>query len=220
MVKKGQAVREGDPILIFQNAFDEEDANLLLKNLNNEDGDVTEIGRNVVKSKVTGVISDIKIYRTCDVDEFSDSLKKIINSYERDIKAKKKIAAQASNDVHFDSTDKLPATGKLKNTDGILIEIYMKYHDKLSCGDKLTLNNANKCVLMDLYADDEAPYTDFRPNEAIDQIGSAASLDGRMLTSTIKLGAMNKVLIELQRSVCDIYGIPWKDLHQIKESNS
>ena len=52
IAKKGQAVTEGDPILIFQNAYDEEDANLLLKQLNNEDGDVSEIGRNIIKSKV------------------------------------------------------------------------------------------------------------------------------------------------------------------------
>jgi hypothetical protein len=216
IAKRGQKVREGDPVMIYQNAFDEDDASILLKNLNNEDGDVTEIGRNVIKSKVTGEISDIKIYRTCDLDEMSESLRKIISTREEEIRKKKSKLKGCSNDVHFDSSGKLPATGKLKNVDGILIEIYMKYHDKLSCGDKLTLNNANKCVLMNVFSDDEAPYTDFRPNEPIDQIGSASSLDGRMLTSTIKLGALNKAMVELQRSVCDIYGIPWKNIHEIK----
>jgi hypothetical protein len=216
IAKRGQKVREGDPVMIYQNAFDEDDASILLKNLNNEDGDVTEIGRNVIKSKVTGEISDIKIYRTCDLDEMSESLRKIISTHEEEIIKKKAKLKGCSNDVHFDSSGKLPATGKLKNVDGILIEIYMKYHDKLSCGDKLTLNNANKCVLMNVFSDDEAPYTDFRPNEPIDQIGSASSLDGRMLTSTIKLGALNKAMVELQRSVCNIYGIPWKNIHEIK----
>lgn len=216
IVNKGQSIEEGEPMLIFQNAFDEEDANLLLKNLNNEDGDVTEIGRNVIKSKVTGTIADIKIYRTCEIDELSDSLKKIVISHEKKIKDMKKISDKASNDVYTDSIEKLPQVGKLKHVDGVLIEIYMKYHDKLSVGDKLS-SNANKCVLMSVYPDDEAPYTDFRPDEAIDLCNSCSALDGRMITSIIKIGALNKVMIELHRSVCDIMGVKWDNIHEIKE---
>ena len=94
----------------------------------------------------------------------------------------------------------------------------MKYHDKLGVGDKVA-SNANKNVIMHVYPDDKAPYTDFRPNEAIDLIGSCSALDGRMITSVIKMGALNKVMIELQRSICDIYGIQWKTIHQIKDDD-
>ena len=219
IVTKGQSIVEGEPLLIFQNAFDEEDANLLLKNLNNEDGDVSEIGRNTVKSKVTGTIADIKIYRTCEIDELSESLKKIVVSHENKIKALKKISDKASNEVYTDSVEKLPQVGKLKNVDGVLIEIYMKYHDKLSVGDKLS-SNANKHVLMDVYKDSEAPYTDFRPDEAIDLCASCSALDGRMITSIIKIGALNKVMIELHRSVCDIMDIKWDTIHEIKDKNT
>ena len=218
LAKKGQEVVEGEPVLIFQNAYDEADANLLLKNLNNEDGDVNEIGRNVIKSKVTGVISDIKIYRTCEIDELSESLKKIVTAYESKINKTERIAKKASNDVRLSPHTKLPQSGKLKNVDGVYIEIYMRYHDKMSVGDKSVLNNANKCVLMDIYSDNEAPYTDLRPNEPIDQLGGAGSLDGRIITSTIKIGALNKVMIELQRKCCEIYGVQWKNLHEIKDS--
>jgi hypothetical protein len=217
MIKKGTEVKEGDPILIFQNAYDEEDANILLKNLNNEDGDVTEIGRNVVKSKVTGVISDIKIYRTCEIDELSESLRKIVKSRETEINRLKKLAKDSETEVQLDSGDKLPQTGKLKNVDGVLIEIYMKYHDKLSVGDKIVVLNANKNVLMDIYDDKDAPYTDFAPDEPIDQITSASSMDGRMVTSIIKVGALNKLLIWMSRRICDIYGVKWKNLHEIKD---
>ena len=216
IVSKGQPIQEGEPMLIFQNSFDEEDANLLLKNLNNEDGDVTEIGRNIIKSKVTGIIADIKIYRTCELDELSESLRKICTSHENKIKAIKKISDKASNEVHTDSIEKLPQVGKLKNVDGVLIEIYMKYHDKLSVGDKLS-SNANKNVLMHVYKDEDAPYTDYRPNEKIDLLASCSALDGRMITSIIKIGALNKVMIELSRSVCDIMGVKWNTLHEIKE---
>jgi hypothetical protein len=221
IAKKGQEITEGDPVLIYQNAYDEEDANILLKNLNNEDGDVTEIGRNVIKSKVTGIVSDIKIYRTCDLDACSESMKKIINSYERDIKQRKKIADGCSNSVQLPACDKLPQTGKLKNCDnGVLIEIYMKYHDKMGVGDKSVLASANKVVLMNVFDDVDAPYTDLRPNEAIDQIGSCSALDGRMVTSIIKVGALNKCMIELSRRVCEIMGVQWKTIHEIYDEDT
>jgi hypothetical protein len=217
IANKGQKIIEGDPILIFQNAYDEADANLLIKNLNNEDGDVVEIGRSVIKSKVTGIISDIKIYRTCDIEECSDSIKKIIKTKENDINKYKRIAAKCNNEVQFDSTEKLPQNGKLKNVNGILIEIYMKYHDKVSIGDKGVLTNANKCIYKTIYKDSEAPYTDFRPDEHIDQITSASSMDGRIITSIMKTGAANKLMVELYRKVAEIMGVKWLDLHELKE---
>lgn len=215
IAKKGQEIIEGDPVLIFQNAYDEEDANLLLKNLNNEDGDVTEIGRNVIRSKVTGIVSDIKIYRTCEIEECSDSMKKIVTSYERGINALKNKASKCSNETQFPACRKVPATGKLKNCDGIRIEIFMKYHDKMAVGDKSAILNADKVILMNVYDNADAPYTDFRPNEEIDQIGSCSSIDGRMITSIIKSGALNKCMIELSRKVSEIMGIPWKTIHEM-----
>ena len=214
LAKVGDHVTEGQPICIFQNAYDEEDANLLLKYLNNEDGDVSELGRITLKAKVTGVISDIKIYRTVEKDELSESLRKICNKRESEIKKYKKIADKCENEVRFDSVETLPMVGKLKNVDGVRIEIYIKYHDKLSIGDKLS-SNANKVILMNVYSDDDAPYTDFRPEEKIDLVNSCSAIDGRQITSIIKLGALNKLLLELSRKSCDMLGVKWNDLHEM-----
>ena len=219
IVKVGQEIREGDPLLIYQNAYDEEDANALLKALNNDDGYVSEIGRNTIHAKCNGVVSDIKIYRTVEKEELSDSLRKIVNKREGEIKKLKAIADKCGNDVQFDSVETLPNVGKLKNVDGVRIEIYQKYHDKLAVGDKCVVNNANKVVLMKIYDDKDAPYTDFRPNEAIDLMSSSRSVDARMITSPIKLGAMYKLMIELSRKVCDIMGVKWKDIHEMYEND-
>ena len=64
MVKKGQPIQEGEPLMIFQNAFDDEDVNILLKNLSDDEELISDIGRIPIKSKYTGRIEDIKIYRT------------------------------------------------------------------------------------------------------------------------------------------------------------
>ena len=169
-------------------------------------------------AKVTGEISDIKIYRTCEINELSDSLKKIVKDKENEVNKLKSIASKCSNakDIYFDPTIKLDQSGKTKNLEnGILIEFYMRYHDKLAVGDKCVVLNANKMVLMRVYGDEEAPYTDLRPDEHIDAITSVDSIDGRIVTSILKNGALNKLLIELQRKCCDIYGKPWKDMHEI-----
>ncbi len=216
IAKKGQKVKEGEPILVFQNAFDDADANILLKNLNIDDGDISTIGRNVVKSKVTGEICDIKIYRTCELEDMSESLRKIVNGRESEIKKLKTIAAASESDVQFDPVGKIQPIGKMKNAENsVLIEIYMRYHDKLSVGDKIVQSTSNKNIIMNVYPDSEAPYTDFRPNEAIDVIGSASAIDGRIITSPFFNGALNKLLIELQRKCCEIYGKEPMMIHEI-----
>ncbi len=222
IAKKGQAITEGEPVLIFQNAFDEKDANILLKNLNDEDGDVSEIGRSVIKSKVTGRISDIKIYRTCEIDDdMSESMKKIVTSYERDVNHLKKVSGKCinSDSVLLPEAGKLPAVGKLKHVDGVRIEIYMEYHDKLSVGDKITNLNANKNTIMSEFPVEDAPYTDFRPDEPIDAVSSCSAIDGRMICSPFLVGGLNKLMIELSRKCCDILGVKWKNLHEIYDED-
>ena len=220
IVKKGQPIREGEPLIIFQNAFDDEDANMLLKNLSIEDNDITTIGRSIVRSKVTGVISDIKIYRTCEIKDMSESLQKIVTTRENEVKRLKSIADGSVSDgaVSFDSVGKAQVSGKMKAAENsVRIEIFQKYFDEMAPGDKCSVLNANKVVFMAVYPDKDAPYTDFRPNEEIDMASSCSSLDGRIITSIIKVGAMNKALIELQRKCSEIYGKKPMTMHEIDD---
>ena len=136
MVKVGQPIQEGDPLIIYQNAFDEEDANALLRSITDEDM-VSDLGRIRIKSKYTGVVQDIKIYRTCEISEMSDTMAKIVRAYEANIKATKamykKYNIPGANMLDPDYI--MPQTGKLKNCpDGIIIEFYIKYNDKLGVG--------------------------------------------------------------------------------------
>ena len=135
ILKVGTPVTEGQPILVFQDAYDEEDANVLLKNLNIEDGDISVIGRSIVKSKANGVICDIKMYRTCDMEELSESLQKLFKEYEAKIKSLMKKAHGSNTQVQFKPNAKLAQEGKLKSVDGVLIEIYVRNLDELSVGE-------------------------------------------------------------------------------------
>lgn len=136
LVKVGDPIQEGDPLIIYQNAFDEEDANMLLKSITDEDI-VSDLGRIRIKSKYTGVVQDIKIYRTCEIENMSETMQKIVKDYEKNIKATKamykKYGIPGANTLDPDYI--MPQTGKLKNCpDGIIIEFYIKYNDKLGVG--------------------------------------------------------------------------------------
>lgn len=209
IVKVGQEVQEGDPLIIFQNSFDEKDANVLLKNITDTEF-VSDLGRIRLKSKYTGVIQDIKIYRTCEIEEMSESLQKIVKEYEGKISKKRKMYQKykAPGENTLDPDYKMPPTGIMKNnTDGVKIVFYIKYNDKFSVGDKCVAQSANKGVVKSIFPEGLEPFSEYRPNENIHALYAVASFNARMVTSPWISGGINKCLIELDRQVKDIMGI-------------
>ena len=215
LVKKGQEIHEGDTLMILQNAYDEEDVNMLLKNLAGSEDEITDLGRIPIKSKVTGVVQDIIIERTVEIDELSPTLKKVVNSYENDIKRKKKAMDQygiEDENKTLPDTKAMPATGKLKNAyDSVVIRIYLMYHDKFKVGDKLIYGTAVKGVDKDVFPEGLEPYSEYRKNEKIHALLSIGSINARMVTSVLITTAINKGLIELSRKVKEMAGIPYDD---------
>lgn len=212
LVKVGQSIQEGDSLLVIQNAFEDNDVNVLLKNLVDDEETVTSLGRIPIKSHNTGKIEDIKIYRTCELDELSDSLRKIVTDYEK--KESKVVNNIAKYDKEkakrYTNNYKLDNTGKLKGIDvdgGVLIEIYVNYKDDFSVGDKLIFLGAQKGVAKEVLTKDNNPTSSYRPEEPIDAIASMISFDKRMITAPLQYLLAYKGLIELDRQVKDIMGI-------------
>ena len=212
MVEKGQKIQEGEPLIIYQNAFDDADVNALLKTLTDDEGtNITDLGRISVKSKVTGVVQDIKIYKTVPDDQLSDSLRKQVKKIEKPnqemLKDMKNFNLKDMS--KYDNTQVLDATGKLKNAaDSVYVEFYLSYHDKMSVGDKLIYFSALKGVVQDIFHEGDEPYTDFRPDEPVDSLLTIASLNSRMTTSILVNGGINKVLVELDRTIKDMVDLP------------
>lgn len=231
LIKKGSLVQEGDPLLIYQHAYEDKDVNILMKNLSSDEigeEDISELGRKTVRSRYTGIVQDIKIMRTIDIDEMSDSLKKIVTENENEIRKYKKVMKKynTANSESFDADYKLEPTGVLKNCpEGVKIFIYVKYFDKLSVGDKLVNWSALKGVIRDIPSKGQEPYSEYRPNEEVSSMFSLDSVNARMVGSILIIGAINKGLIELDRQVKDIMGVPWKnisdyDKEELKKKNS
>lgn len=211
VAKVNQEVESGDNLLVWQAPFEEEDANSLLKTLAGDD--VSELGKRKLKSEVTGRVTDMKIFRTIELDQMSDSLKKLVSEYEKPLvelstKLKNNNLDTSQVPAHY----MLSPTGKLKKAqDAILIEFYVEYLDTVGIGDKVVYFSANKAVEKSVIPEGKEPYTAFRPNEPIDAFVSETSISKRMVTSTAIYGSLQKLMVELDRSVKDIMGIEYND---------
>lgn len=214
IVKKGQSVEVGDPLIVFERSYEEDDINKLLANIGDELGeDIVNLGKISVKSKHSGIIEDIKIYYTTDLDELSPSLQKLVRSYSREINKIKstvsKYKDKTNSTMIFPPTEKIETMdGKIKGItvgDGVLIEFYVKYTDKLGVGDKTTAYTALKGIVCDIIPKGQEPYSEFRPDEEISSFLSPISIWSRMTGSILIAGWGNKVLIEMKRKLQDMY---------------
>lgn len=213
LVKKGSSITEGDTLCIIQNAYEDEDVNRLLKNLNGEEDEITNLGRVPVTSKVTGYVEDIVVQRTVEISECSSTLQKIIKGYENEINVKKKVMSKYGIDDESKTLPDigiLPAIGTLKNAaDSVQIKIYLSYHDKFSVGCKMIYGTAIKGVDKDIFPVGKEPYSECRPNEKIHTLLCSEGIDARMACSGLFTTGINKFLIELSRAVKDMAGIEY-----------
>ncbi len=147
IAKKGQSIKTGDPLLVFENSFNDDS----ISNVLNKAGDefkqtIQEFGNKIVKSHYTGKVVDVKIYRNREIEEFSDSLQKLIKSYENKYAKKEKAIAKEvdpqDQNLYSNNTPPLGVidSDKIKGRDveGIMIEFYIQYEDFMAVGDKLT----------------------------------------------------------------------------------
>ena len=208
----GSQVQQEDILFETQTAYAEEDVNALLKALAGDEETISRLNRRPVRSPVTGEVVGMKLYRTCEIEEMSPSLQKLFKSYEANAKKiQKHLQDLGINDPTLTpSTKKLPPIGKLKNSpDSVLIEFYVRYHDIMAVGDKLTYWSANKGVVHSIVDSTEAPYTDFRPEEEISAFTGITSINKRQIASNIIIGSLNKLCIELGRKCREKLGIPF-----------
>jgi hypothetical protein len=214
IVKKGQAIKTGEPFIIFEQSYDEKEANELLAKLGDElQEKITKLSKNYIKSKYTGFVEDIKIYYTCEKEEMSPSLQKVVKDYKGSIKSRedtlKKYFKDTPSDIILPPTDTIETKdGKVKGVDvgnGILIEFYVKYEDELGVGDKVTFYTALKSIIAEKIPDELAPYSEYKPNEKIDCILGTRSVNNRMTASVFLALFGNKVLVELKEKVRDIW---------------
>ena len=220
MVNVGDEVQEGNPMIIFTDSFEDEDANEILATIAKDNNEfLSDIGRKQVHAKVSGKVQDIKIYRTCDISQLSPSLQKVVKDYENKINKLKKVMKDNNIEKEYtlEATTKLEQLGKLKNVEGVLIEFYIKTEDRYGVGDKLVfgptgLKGVNSYVIPKENAATAEYYGD---KEKISAFLTCSGIGARMTPSAITTGLLNKALIALTRQCQEELGIPWRSIQEI-----
>ena len=216
-VEVGKELHEGEVIMSYRAALEDQDATdiinkMVQKNAGSDSKELMdEIGKIKVKSKVTGKLQDIKVYSTIPTSEMSKSLASFVNKYNGPVdKMKSKLSKLGIDGSQYGTSGVLPPVGKLKHCEGkVLVEFYIKYHDKMSVGDKLVYFSALKGVVKEIFPEGKEPYSEYRPEEKVHSLLPVGSINARMVSSVLTLGSINKVLIELDRHVKDIMGVKW-----------
>jgi hypothetical protein len=179
--------------------------------------DIKSMGKNPIKSKYSGVIEDIKIYSTVDLEELSPSLRKLVEaSYNKINKRKKALAKYDKDDKPFklgvmnnESSEKyISKDGKVKGHEvgeGVLIQFFIKYDDKMGVGDKVTFFTALKSIVGEVIEEGYEPYSEYRPEEEVSAVVAPGAVLARMTPSILLTMFGNKVLVELKRQMEDIY---------------
>ena len=219
MVKVGDKVESGDELIRFERSHSEDALNALLLNVGEDmKEEIAMSGKDKIKSKFTGVVEDIKIFCTVDLDQLSPSLRSIVEEYHAKVNRKKELLEKYDNKgsvvkcnmLFNETTDKVDVgnDGKLRGAivnEGVLIEFYVKVYDEVGVGDKIVFFSALKSIVGNVINEGQEAYTLFRPEESIDAVLSCNSIIARGVSSAPKMVMCNKLLVELSRKLKDIY---------------
>lgn len=221
MVKVGDEINVGDPLIEFDESFEDSDINKLLASLGDNDElkeVVSKNSRNIKKSKYSGVIEDIKIYSASDLEDLSPSLQTIVGKYYKKIDRKTRILNKYDKDGKTVKCGLMitESSGKtepdrygnirgIKVNDGVAIEFYVKHSEPLEVGSKVANFSPLKNVCSEVIPLGYEPFSDFRPDESVDTIINPSSILNRMVSSVLPTIFGNKCIIELKRRLQEIW---------------
>ena len=217
MVKVGDNVATNSILISFDDTQDEF-TSMMLQTMAAEAGDEDEViaGTAPVVSKYSGKIADIRIYYTADPNEMTPTLHKIVEGFSSANRKREKVIEKYEN-LYDANTITKPAErlepdgqGKVKGVklpDGVMIDFYIEYEDIMAPGDKLSAYTALKGIVSNVVPSDLAPYTkaDDGYVEQVDAAISAIGIYKRMCLDIIKVGGMNKIVIEKKRQLANKY---------------
>ena len=223
--KIGDHVNIGDPLVVFDSSRGDPEIQQYLDNLRKGMADsgimeeIIEANNTTVKAPMTGTISDIKIITTVPVEQLSPSLQKIVNAYHRRIESTSKFLDKYKNpgdnryykcgQLLSETTDVVEAKfGKVKGEsvgEGVMIEFYIKHHDIIKKGDKMTNYIAAKGVNSHVIPEGLEPWSEYRPEEEVSAFITPISISARKVPSVYPAMFGNKVLIEAKRQMVERY---------------
>lgn len=214
-----EKVSIGDPLVVFDTSFGESEVNKFLSGLSEENkAIVNEHGKTNIKSKYAGVISDIKMFSTVEIDELSPTLQTIVKDYYKKVEAKRNYLNKFSDKesinkagiLYTESIEPVKPNqyGVLRGEkidEGVLVEIYISYKDVMGVGDKGAHFSALKFVVGEIVPNGYEPYSLYRPDEPIGTMFANNGVLKRMTPSVIVNMFGNKCIVEHKRKLKEIF---------------
>lgn len=205
IAKVGQKVEVGDILLMYDESYDNGIGDLLAGIGDEEGTNLATLGKQTIKSKVSGVVEAIKVYYTCPEAEMSESMRKTVKQINRPLKEIERQVKSHKIDTKnliIEPTQQLSSDVKVKGKElknEVMIEFYIKYKDSVKIGDKVTAFTALKSVACDIIDPGLEPYSLDDPSEEISYILSPASVQRRMCASLPITAYSNKVFVDLKK---------------------
>lgn len=208
----GEHIDAGDDLIDFTSSFDDPDTAAFVTKLSgNIDSEyLDDITHEQVKSKYAGEITKIEVVYNAPFEELSESLQKVIKKFQgRAIARKKALEGIKADAVHIPPVEQVSSKKNIKEEfpaeGGVIINIWVEYVSVMDKGDKLTYNTALKGVISRVVPDNEAPITEYRPEDHIEGVLTPTGVISRMTADIYKLLYSNKVLVELGKQIREIW---------------
>lgn len=221
MVNLNDHVNAGDTLIVYDDFDLDEDVKSLIASLREEEREsIIETNATTKKTRYTGDVVDIDIVSTVELDELSESLRKIVSDYWDTLNKKEAILDKYSNSgdlkcyksgnvlTNVAGPIKPDLQGKVKGNkvdQGVIITFYISFKDYLARGDKLASQFALKSITSHVIDEGLEPYSEFRPDENVDLIVAPLSISARKTPSIFLAMFGNKLLIEAKRHLKDYW---------------
>ena len=207
--KVGDKVKVGEPLAIFESSLESKEISSLLSKLDTDTKSALEANaRNSKLSKYEGTIVDIEVFYDKPIEEYSESLQKLIKSYIKDVEATNKAYSEVRSDQLVRRKDtEIAKYSKAKGVpfEGVMINFYISHLLDYSCGDKITYDVALKSIVSRIIPQNETPISEYRPDKPIDACTSPYGIVNRKVPDVFYLGYTNKALIGLKERVEEIW---------------
>lgn len=216
MVSLGDHIKEGEPLLLFEDEQDEDVSNVDVQAILDMLGDADETAiekmrYHAPKANASGHISKIELYWTGDQEDMSPSVKKLVNNYIKYKKEKMKYEEEQTGvknkKAEYEIKKSVPVYGKLSGIDvdennGLIIEIYITHELPYGPGDKLSFYPAIKSVTPQVVPEELCPYSE---TGKIDAVLGLISMSARQVNSPYFLGSLGKILHDMSKKISAEY---------------
>ena len=220
IAKVGDPIKAGEPLVIFSDAVDPETQNLLDRMREEFRESVIESAKTSITSKFTGIIADMKIYTTSELETLDPSLRAVVEEYWDRIRSRNAVLERNRNpgDLNYyqagqvikevAEVSKLPDNHRLMGYEleegDVLILFYVKYEVAASKGDKIVCSVC-KGIVSHVIEPGLEPYSEYRPDEPVDTVVAPLATMARKVPAIFYTIFTNKLIIELKRQLEDIY---------------